>query len=112
VVFQAELLEESHPAMGAEEGLRRRPRHRRINSSAKEGISMSLRMRRRSPRLQPALDLGTLVTTKLKGERKPVFLARAQKGVFEAHYHQKYYLARRRVVRREQLHRRQDARRA
>src|SRR6185312_14142765 len=33
-------------------------------------------------------DLAALVTTKLKSERRPVFLVRAQKGVFEAHYHQ------------------------
>jgi hypothetical protein len=34
------------------------------------------------------LDLAALVTTKFKSERRPVFLVRAQKGVFEAHYHQ------------------------
>jgi hypothetical protein len=34
------------------------------------------------------LDLGTLLTTKFKSERRPVFLVRAQKGIFEAHYHQ------------------------
>lgn len=33
------------------------------------------------------LDLSTLVTTKFKSERRPVFLVRAQKGVFEAHYY-------------------------
>jgi chaperonin cofactor prefoldin len=35
-----------------------------------------------------ALDLGTLVTSKQKAERRPVFLVRAGRGVFEAHYHQ------------------------
>jgi hypothetical protein len=35
-----------------------------------------------------ALDLGTLVTAKQKAERRPVFLVRAGRGVFEAHYHQ------------------------
>jgi hypothetical protein len=34
------------------------------------------------------LDLGTLITAKLTGERRPVFMVRAGKGVFEAHYHQ------------------------
>jgi hypothetical protein len=33
------------------------------------------------------LDLSTLVTTKFKSERRPVFLVRATKGVFETHYH-------------------------
>lgn len=33
------------------------------------------------------LDLSTLVTTKFKSERRPVFLVRALKGVFEAHYY-------------------------
>jgi hypothetical protein len=33
------------------------------------------------------LDLSTLVTTKFKSERRPVFLVRAVKGVFETHYH-------------------------
>ena len=33
------------------------------------------------------LDLSTLVTTKFKSERRPVFLVRAQKGIFEAHYY-------------------------
>jgi hypothetical protein len=34
------------------------------------------------------LDLAALVTTKFKTERRPVFLVRAQNGVFETHYHQ------------------------
>jgi hypothetical protein len=33
------------------------------------------------------LDLSTLVTTKFKSERRPVFLVRAAKGVFETHYY-------------------------
>jgi hypothetical protein len=33
------------------------------------------------------LDLGTLVTTKFKSERRPVFLVRARNGVFETHYY-------------------------
>lgn len=35
-----------------------------------------------------AVDLGTLISTKFKGERRPVFLVRAAKGIFEAHYYQ------------------------
>jgi hypothetical protein len=34
------------------------------------------------------LDLGTLISAKTTGERRPVFMVRAGKGVFEAHYHQ------------------------
>ncbi len=34
-----------------------------------------------------AVDLGTLITTKFKSDRRPVFLVRAAKGVFEAHYY-------------------------
>ncbi len=33
------------------------------------------------------LDLGSLVTTKFKSERRPVFLVRARNGVFETHYY-------------------------
>ncbi len=33
------------------------------------------------------LDLSTLITTKFKSERRPVFLVRATKGVFETHYY-------------------------
>lgn len=33
------------------------------------------------------LDLSTLVTTKFKNERRPVFMVRALKGIFEAHYY-------------------------
>ena len=35
-----------------------------------------------------ALDLGTIITTKFKSDREPVFLARAVNGVFETHYYQ------------------------
>lgn len=35
-----------------------------------------------------AVDLGTLISAKFKAERRPVFLVRAAKGVFEAHYYQ------------------------
>jgi hypothetical protein len=35
-----------------------------------------------------ALDLGTVITTKFKSDREPVFLARAVNGVFETHYYQ------------------------
>ncbi|MGA9773016.1 MAG: hypothetical protein WBV94_28555 [Blastocatellia bacterium] len=35
-----------------------------------------------------ALDLGTLVTTRLKNDREPAFLIRAVKGVIQAHYYQ------------------------
>lgn len=35
-----------------------------------------------------ALDLGTLVSSKQRAERRPVFLVRAAKGVFETHYYQ------------------------
>ena len=35
-----------------------------------------------------ALDLGTLVTARSKGDRDPAFLIRVVNGVFQAHYHQ------------------------
>jgi len=35
-----------------------------------------------------ALDLGTLVTARSKGDRDPAFLIRVINGVFQAHYHQ------------------------
>ncbi len=35
-----------------------------------------------------ALDLGTVITTKFKSDREPVFLARAVNGVFETHFYQ------------------------
>jgi hypothetical protein len=35
-----------------------------------------------------ALDLGTIITTKFKSDREPVFLVKAVNGVFETHYYQ------------------------
>lgn len=35
-----------------------------------------------------ALDLGTVITTKFKSDREPVFLVKAANGVFETHYYQ------------------------
>ncbi len=35
-----------------------------------------------------ALDLGTIITTKFKSDREPVFLVKAINGVFETHYYQ------------------------
>jgi hypothetical protein len=35
-----------------------------------------------------ALDLGTLVTVRMKGERAPTFLIKVVNGVFQAHYYQ------------------------
>ena len=35
-----------------------------------------------------ALDLGTIITTKFKSDREPVFLVKAVNGVFETHYFQ------------------------
>lgn len=35
-----------------------------------------------------ALDLGTVITTKFKSDREPVFLVKAANGIFETHYYQ------------------------
>ncbi|HKQ73841.1 MAG TPA: hypothetical protein VJ810_08955 [Blastocatellia bacterium] len=60
-----------------------------IDGDAYAGEALIERLKSKEQRfISFGLDLGTLVTTKFKGERKPVFLVRAQKGVFEAHYHQ------------------------
>jgi hypothetical protein len=60
-----------------------------IDGDAYAGEALIERLKSNEQRfISFGLDLGTLVTTKLNGERKPVFLVRAQKGVFEAHYHQ------------------------
>ncbi len=60
-----------------------------IDGDAYAGEALIERLKSNEQRfISFGLDLGTLVTTKLKGERKPVFLVRAQKGVFEAHYYQ------------------------
>ncbi|HKE03019.1 MAG TPA: hypothetical protein VKE91_03115, partial [Blastocatellia bacterium] len=60
-----------------------------IDGDAYAGEALIERLKSKEQRfISFGLDLGTLVTTKFKSERKPVFLVRAQKGVFEAHYHQ------------------------
>jgi hypothetical protein len=60
-----------------------------IDGDAYAGEALIERLKSNEQRfISFGLDLGTLVTTKLKSERRPVFLVRAQKGVFEAHYHQ------------------------
>ena len=60
-----------------------------IDGDAYAGEALIERLKSNEQRfISFGLDLGTLVTTKLKSERNPVFLVRAQKGVFEAHYHQ------------------------
>src|SRR5262245_42798302 len=60
-----------------------------IDGDAYAGEALIERLKSNEQRfISFGLDLGTLVTTNLKGERKPVFLVRAQKGVFEAHSHQ------------------------
>jgi hypothetical protein len=60
-----------------------------IDGDAYAGEALIERLKSNEQRfISFGLDLGALVTTKLKSERKPVFLVRAQKGVFEAHYYQ------------------------
>jgi hypothetical protein len=60
-----------------------------IDGDAYAGEALIERLKSNEQRfISFGLDLGTLVMTKLNLERKPVFLVRAQKGVFEAHYHQ------------------------
>jgi hypothetical protein len=60
-----------------------------IDGDAYAGEALIERLKSNEQRfISFGLDLGALVTTKLKGERRPVFLVRAQKGVFETHYHQ------------------------
>src|SRR5262245_61942913 len=60
-----------------------------IDGDAYAGEALIERLKSNEQRfISFGLDLGALVTTKLNSERKPVFLVRAQKGVFEAHYHQ------------------------
>ena len=60
-----------------------------IDGDAYAGEALIERLKSNEQRfISFGLDLGTLVTTKLKSECRPVFLVRAQKGVFEAHYHQ------------------------
>src|SRR5262249_28596406 len=60
-----------------------------IDGDAYAGEALIERLKSNEQRfISFGLDLGALVTAKLKSERWPVFLVRAQKGVFEAHYHQ------------------------
>jgi len=60
-----------------------------IDGDAYAGEALIERLKSNEQRfISFGLDLGALVTTKLKSERRPVFLVRAQQGVFEAHYHQ------------------------
>jgi hypothetical protein len=60
-----------------------------IDGDAYAGEALIERLKSNDQRfISFGLDLGTLVTTKLNLERRPVFLVRAQKGVFETHYHQ------------------------
>jgi len=60
-----------------------------IDGDAYAGEALIERLKSKEQRfISFGLDLAALVTTKFKTERRPVFLVRAQKGVFEAHYHQ------------------------
>jgi hypothetical protein len=60
-----------------------------IDGDAYAGEALIERLKSNEQRfISFGLDLAALVTTKFKSERRPVFLVRAQKGVFEAHYHQ------------------------
>jgi hypothetical protein len=60
-----------------------------IDGDAYAGEALIERLKSNEQRfISFGLDLGALVTTKLKSERRPVFLVRAQKGVFESHYNQ------------------------
>ncbi|MBO0861315.1 MAG: hypothetical protein J2P21_23065 [Chloracidobacterium sp.] len=60
-----------------------------IDGDAYAGEALIERLKSNEQRfISFGLDLGALVTTKLNSERRPVFLVRAQNGVFEAHYHQ------------------------
>ncbi|HEV2665941.1 MAG TPA: hypothetical protein VG324_13570, partial [Blastocatellia bacterium] len=60
-----------------------------IDGDAYAGEALIERLKSNEQRfISFGLDLSALVTTKFKTERRPVFLVRAQKGVFEAHYHQ------------------------
>jgi hypothetical protein len=60
-----------------------------IDGDAYAGEALIERLKSNEQRfISFGLDLAALVTTKFKSERRPVFLVRAQKGVFETHYHQ------------------------
>jgi hypothetical protein len=60
-----------------------------IDGDAYAGEALIERLKSNEQRfISFGLDLAALVTTKFNSERRPVFLVRAQRGVFEAHYHQ------------------------
>lgn len=60
-----------------------------FDGDAYAGEALLERLKPNEQRFIPfALDLGTLITTKFKSEKEPVFLARAVNGEFETHYFQ------------------------
>jgi hypothetical protein len=60
-----------------------------IDGDAYAGEALIERLKSNEQRfISFGLDLAALVTTKFNSERRPVFMVRAQNGVFEAHYHQ------------------------
>jgi hypothetical protein len=60
-----------------------------IDGDAYAGEALIERLKTNEQRfISFGLDLAALVTTKINSERRPVFLVRARKGVFEAHYYQ------------------------
>ena len=60
-----------------------------LDGDAYAGEALMERLKANEQRfISYGLDLGTLITTKFKSERRPVFLVRARNGVFETHYYQ------------------------
>ena len=60
-----------------------------IDGDAYAGEALMDRLKPNEQRFIPfALDLGTVITTKFKSDREPVFLVRAVNGVFETHFYQ------------------------
>ena len=60
-----------------------------IDGDAYAGEALMERLKPEEKRLISfALDLGTLVTARVKEDRAPTFLVRIVRGVFQAHYHQ------------------------
>ena len=60
-----------------------------IDGDAYAGEALMERLKPAEQRLISfALDLGTLVTARIKEDRAPTFLVRVVNGVFQAHYHQ------------------------
>ncbi|HVQ39939.1 MAG TPA: hypothetical protein VMS31_20530 [Pyrinomonadaceae bacterium] len=60
-----------------------------IDGDAYAGEALMERLKPAEQRLISfALDLGTLVTARVKEDRAPTFLVRVVNGVFQAHYHQ------------------------